>query len=370
MSLINQMLIDLEQRQGTTTSSAAVHAGVSANHYGSSKWRLSRQSGRVLLALLATLTGVYIGSLPDDSGETSRIANAATIIDAAAVRSPITTNIRDSLKKQHKTTSAAASKQPPESAKKHFKRMEKSPLASRDKRNPPKVALKPVSAARPLLVANKKTAPDNAHLQMTVRPMSRSQQALQSWQQGQQALAARETKKALKAFKKAVELAPKLAKARASLAAILINQGRLSEAEEALRKGLWVTPNDPLLTRLYARLLLNQKQINEAIHLLNKSGPDIRSEPEYYSLLASALIQNNQPAKAADLYRRLLQDRPARGDWWLGLAVSLEGLAQWQAAEQAYQMAARTSAGKNKLATLIKRRLRQLKQSASKMAGN
>jgi tetratricopeptide (TPR) repeat protein len=124
--------------------------------------------------------------------------------------------------------------------------------------------------------------------------------------------------------------------ARAALAALLINSGRLSEAGPLLDDGLMLDPSAIGLVRLRARLLIDNGKSEEALRLLSEAP---LAGPEDSALLAALYQRNGAHQEAVYEYRAALDGDPGRGVWWLGLAISLEGLGETTAAAEAYQRA-------------------------------
>ena len=130
---------------------------------------------------------------------------------------------------------------------------------------------------------------------------------------------------------------PKDAKARAVLAALLINGGRLSEAQPLLAAGLRLNPAEGELARLHARLLINGGAVEEALATLRAIPQPSATDLAFMAALEQRADRHSQ---AVTTYHRALEGEPHRGAWWLGLGISLEALSQADDARQAYRRAA------------------------------
>lgn len=143
-------------------------------------------------------------------------------------------------------------------------------------------------------------------------------------------------------LRKALSLYIPHIKAREMLAGIYIKSGRLINAAELLSEGVNVVPEYPLFAKLYARVLLEQNKPQLAIRVLERGAAITDVEPDYYALLAASYQRVNQHKKSTDIYLRLVKTRPQEGVWWLGLGISLEKTGKNKQALEAYQRAQKT----------------------------
>ena len=143
-------------------------------------------------------------------------------------------------------------------------------------------------------------------------------------------------------LRKALSLYIPHIKAREMLAGIYIKSGRLIDAAELLSEGVNVVPEYPLFAKLYARVLLEQKKPQLAIRVLERGAGITDVDPDYYALLAASYQRVNEHEKSTDIYLRLVKARPQEGVWWLGLGISLEKTGKNKQALEAYQRAQKT----------------------------
>jgi Flp pilus assembly protein TadD len=118
---------------------------------------------------------------------------------------------------------------------------------------------------------------------------------------------------------------PSYTEARESLVALLIQQGDKNTALKALDVGLGLQPNFPDFVKLKARILLEQGKLDSALSLLEFKAPSILNDPEYHALRAALYQQKGQDILAGDIYKQLLVIQPSNAKWWVGLGVALEG---------------------------------------------
>ncbi|MCW8900468.1 MAG: tetratricopeptide repeat protein [Gammaproteobacteria bacterium] len=190
-------------------------------------------------------------------------------------------------------------------------------------------------------------------LQKTRHPLNSKQLAEIAYKKGYQLLQQGQMRKGKEYLREALSLYIPHIKAREMLAGIYIKSGHFISAAELLSEGVKIAPEYPLFAKLYARVLLEQNNPGLAIQILNRGSVSavMNVEPDYYALLAATYQRVNDHQKATELYLKLVKIRPTTGVWWLGLGISLEKLGKNKEALEAYQRAQDTG---NLKAGLIK----------------
>ena len=161
-------------------------------------------------------------------------------------------------------------------------------------------------------------------------------------------------------LRSALSLDPDLTEAREVLAALLIRSQRSAEAETLLKTGLERNSSAYSLARIYGRLLVERGEQETAIDILETSLPEPVMDPEFYGLLAALYQRTEQHGKATEAYRRVLAVAPERGAWWTGLGISLERLQRSVEAQQAYRRARGTAGMGSQLLSFVDSRLAAL----------
>lgn len=149
-------------------------------------------------------------------------------------------------------------------------------------------------------------------------------------------------------------------KAREVLVGLYLKTGRKVEAENILVTGLLHRPKYSNFAELYARLLLKTNRINKAVTVLLNHKPSISHNPNYYALLAACYQRNKNHSSAANTYLKLLKLNPNEGIWWVGMAISLEALNKHQQALNAYEKARQSGTLNTHLSNYSSKRLEQL----------
>ncbi|WP_439836011.1 tetratricopeptide repeat protein [Aeromonas caviae] len=127
--------------------------------------------------------------------------------------------------------------------------------------------------------------------------------------------------------------------AREQLAGLLYGAGRLTEAAQVLEEGLRLDPAQADLRLLLARVAISGGDRQKALDWLTGYQPDIASNLDYYATWAGLAQELGQLVQASEMYVRLLRQQPDQGRWWLGLGVAEDGQGHRQRALDAYRNA-------------------------------
>ena len=165
---------------------------------------------------------------------------------------------------------------------------------------------------------------------------------------------------AIDLFYKILTRDPQQLQARTALATILMQERDRVGAVKVLSEGLRLNPDNTDLIKLYAKLLFEEGQLEQALAWLRQAQPDIAVDPDYYALMAAVLQRRKDYPDAGELYRRLVEIRPANGLWWMGLGISLEGTGHSAEALHAYAKARKDQALAPDLARYIDTRIKTL----------
>lgn len=127
--------------------------------------------------------------------------------------------------------------------------------------------------------------------------------------------------------------------AREQLAALLYGEGRLTEAGQVLEEGLRLDPQQADFRLLLARVAISAGDKAKALDWLTGYQPELAGNLDYYATWAGLTQELGQHAQASDLYVKLLRQQPDQGLWWLGLGVAEDGQGHSQRALDAYRNA-------------------------------
>lgn len=156
-------------------------------------------------------------------------------------------------------------------------------------------------------------------------------------------------------------LDPKHIKARLLLSSTLLTQGLVDKTTELLDQGLKILPQNLHFINLRSQLYLQNKQSQTALTLLQQLDTLYVQDETYLNLLAAAYQQNNDDFKSLQTYQRLLKINSQKAEYWLGLALASEKQGDAKQALTAYQQALNKKTLKNDIVSYIKQRLSLLK---------
>ena len=171
-----------------------------------------------------------------------------------------------------------------------------------------------------------------------------------------------------------------------------VNQGRVADGSEMLREALKQDPMHVPARQLLVRLLLEMRQAEAAMMIL-ESGLEIlpaqigwamslarlqaergdyaaawktlqHSEPaaagnaDYQGFAGHVLLRLGKSREAAEHFRHALRSSPADGRWWLGLGMAFEADGRVDEAREAWQTARRSTNLTPDLQRLIEQKLK------------
>lgn len=197
---------------------------------------------------------------------------------------------------------------------------------------------------RPMVLAlaendSKSNSENNIIVRKKLRPLDNNKLAEIAYQQGYDHIARGQQAEAEKKLKHTLELRPNHVKAREMLAVLYLQQERVTDAADLLKQGISESPRYVAFREIYARVLMAQNQLPKAISMLREAAPDLNQYPNYHALLAGLYQQNKQHEEAAAIYLNLVKKNPQQSQWWLGMAIAMEKIGKKTEAISAYKKA-------------------------------
>jgi len=174
-----------------------------------------------------------------------------------------------------------------------------------------------------------------------VRPLTDAQQAQQYFQKAVLHLGRGERDMAQAMLDKSLLADSSHIGAREALAGLFVNTGRISEASMTLHEGLRINSRATGLAKLYARILVDQGDTEKSIAVLERARPLVSNDPEYHALMAVIYSRVGKHGQAAQTYQQILNVRPGVPQWWMGLGLSFESMNDSKKALLSYQRAQR-----------------------------
>ncbi|XQW85545.1 tetratricopeptide repeat protein [Thalassotalea piscium] len=174
-------------------------------------------------------------------------------------------------------------------------------------------------------------------LSISRKQLTPEQLASKKIAQAEQAIANKDLKKAEQLFEDVLLILPSHKSARKQLAALWFGKQSYQAALNLLSRGLALDSQDAEFRLMKARIYLNQGQTKLALDVLKVL--DTLPSIEYQSLLASTAQQVGTFSLAEKAYKILTELAPERGRWWLGLAIAQDSQSQFAKAKNNYKNA-------------------------------
>ena len=366
MSVINQVLLDLDKRRASAAERSGVPSQVRALPDSSRlvRWEWLAAGGVAVLAALvfwmqragpdapqasapAPLTGAEIAI------ERVVTASAGMTIDADRddPAEPVPA-FRLSLELSNPPAEAA----PPLTTSRLISRMGVEPPAAT-------TDAQPRPALDPSAVVITKTAPaaaGKAEIKKQVRQSTQQELAENEFRKATGLLHRGSPAEAQQGFEAALQLQPEHHAARQGLVGLLLETRKFSDAERVLQEGLALAPAQSGFTITLARLQVHRGDVAEGVATLKRGFEFGRGNPDYHAFLAALHQRLSQHEEAVEQFQAALRLKPAPGVWWLGLGMSLQAVNRTADAQDAYRRARSAANIQPDLAALAEQRLRQL----------
>jgi len=161
-------------------------------------------------------------------------------------------------------------------------------------------------------------------------------------------------------FEAAVRLQPEHHAARQAQVGLLLEARKFSDAERVLQDALALSPAQSGFGVMLARPQVDRGDIIAAVATLRKGLEYGRDNADYHAFLAALLQRQGQHEEAVEQFQAALRLKPALGVWWLGLGMSLQAVNRTADAQEAYRHARSAANIHPELAALADQRLKQL----------
>ena len=140
-------------------------------------------------------------------------------------------------------------------------------------------------------------------------------------------------------FREALALEPDHSEAWAYLYTALLQQDRGAVAEGTALDGLEQARDPAPLAKLYASALAERGELGPALDVLQAHRSGAGADIEYEVLLASLMRTAGRHTDAAEIYQGLVAGDASQGEWWMGLAISQDAVGNSLDARVAFERA-------------------------------
>jgi MSHA biogenesis protein MshN len=215
-------------------------------------------------------------------------------------------------------------------------------------------------AGKSIAAPSAKKAPGRSEIQKQERPPTARDLAENEYRQGAAFLQQGRPAEAQEAFQAAVRLLPEHHGARQGMVGLMVRGGQFGEAERVLQDGLAIAPVQTGFTVTLARLQVNRGDNAQAITTMQDGLQYAQGNPDYAAFLAALLQRQGRHEEAVAQFQSALRVKPTPGVWWLGLGMSLQAVKRSPEAQDAYRRARAANNLHPELAALADQRLKQL----------
>jgi len=342
MSLLNQMLRDIEHNKATAVPSFSQENSV---HVSPSAIKKNVNKTLIIGALISSIAVFFAYLTLFKEKQPATIVSHPLAIPALKTVPKQTVN---SLKPLAKIKSAPIGDKP------ELPKVISSPI----KPKPTLIAkpLKEKPSSRPSLNVPTVINPQSTKNSIKAAPLSTAQQANILYQQASNT---NNPQHAIRLLNQSIKLSPKQSNARLLLTRLLINADKKQSAIELLDESLIIFPQNTAFIMTRAQLYLQEKKTESALQLLTQITTSSKNEA-YLALLAAAYQQNKSYPQASEHYQTLVKLNANKAEYWLGLALAQDALNQKEAAYNAYQNALKLHSLNSAINDYIQQRLQQL----------
>lgn len=179
----------------------------------------------------------------------------------------------------------------------------------------------------------------NTKLAKQIKELTPQQHAENAYRQAGTALQSGRNADAIADLEQALQLDPQHAAARQMLVGLLLQAKRSDEAVRRAQEGLALDPAQFGLAMILARVQVEQGDLKAALATLEHGLPYAAERSDYQAFLAALLQRDKRHKEAIDHYVAALAKAPQNGVWWMGLGISLQAENRLPEAREAFNHA-------------------------------
>jgi len=217
----------------------------------------------------------------------------------------------------------------------------------------------PVSSPAPKVVAAASGTPTAMPVKQ-VRELTPYQRAENEYRRASGLAAQGKTSDASAALERALQLDPRHVAARQMLATMMVEGGRADDAISLLKAGIALDQTQPSLAMALARLQVEKGDAKAALDTLQGGLPYAAEYADYHAFLAALLQRVERHKEAVDEYGAALRIAPQNGLWWMGIGISLQADNRPKDARDAYVRAKASDTLSAELQAFVDQKLAQL----------
>lgn len=340
MSVINKMLQDLDRRQaiGATSDTAVVRPSVGRADGHEWFWRVLAV---LLTVALAWMGWVAVQIMPRKplASDLAFQAAADARLRAVAKPAPAAPVVAKPAAEEAAPAATAAPATPPSETLRLAVALEMPPKEAA----PAPVRSEPVEAvpAKPA-AAKPKAAPSPASTKSSVDKRDRARSAGDAaethFRRAALLLNHGRVSEAEDQLVAALQADPSHAAARQAYISLLLEQQRVDVARRLLQDALAINPSQATFALALARIHAEQRDYLAALDVMERAGSVARN-PEFQALRAAVLQRLGRHGDALEAYESAIRGGAQPAATWVGFGISLEALGRRGEAAQSYRRA-------------------------------
>jgi MSHA biogenesis protein MshN len=168
-------------------------------------------------------------------------------------------------------------------------------------------------------------------------------------------------KEAADGYQLALQLDPSHVLAREALVSVLQESKRYSDAENVLKEALGMDEKQTHYAMLLARLQVERNALPLALETLERSLPYAERMADYQAFMAALMQRQGRHKEAIPYYQKALQLSPASGLWLMGLGISLQAELRKEEALDIYKRAIDVRNLSPELEAFIEQKIKEIK---------
>jgi MSHA biogenesis protein MshN len=345
MSVVNRMLRDLDRRHAIGAGGPELPArevrAVTAEHRREWFWRIV-----AALVFLAVIAAGWLGY---------QLRPRPPVATALALKAADAANPQPAPRSPEPAPLVAT---PPAAPAPELLKLAQSIETPIGEQRAPSVKAKPMPAKLP---PSASPVSVDGGVSKRDRPRSDEVEAESRFRQGVAMLNQGRISEAQQEFVAALKREPAHEPARQALVSLLIDRGQLDPARRLLEEGLGLNPMQAQFAAVLARILVEQRDYAGAASILASASGAGRFDAEYQVLLGAVLQRLGRHAEAADALKRAVELKNQPAATWVALGASLEASGRKPEALEAYRRSLVASAVTDEARGYAETRIRALR---------
>lgn len=367
MSLINQMLQDLDGRRAESAADGAAQGHI---RVVASKKNRMHGAWWAVLFLALTLVGVLGWSLLRPAPSTGYAVPPASLAlklaaDLSVIPAPLPLpqaapvwDEKNAAAVKTETVTAAVAQ--PVDVKNATNSVQKNGLQTSSAIQ--SAAILPGKLTSSITLQKVADATPPSAIDKQVKELTPHQRAENDYRKATVAIQQGKTAEAIGGLEQALLQDPQHSAARQTLIGVLLGSKRQDEAVRKLQDGLNLDPSQAGLAMILARVQVEKGDLKAAVETLQRTLPHALERADYQAFLAALLQRQARHKEAIEHYSLAVRKTPQSGVWWMGLGISLQAENRMTEAQEAFGRAKSSNSLSPELQAFVEQRLSQLRR--------